>query len=124
MNALVALSETCAQLLREDPTRVMLGEDVLDGGMLGLSRIAAQDEKLREQLLATPLTNNGIFAHAAGLALGGRKPILALPSAGALLEGLAALRELAALSWRSGGEQRHGLVEGPFVQGRNVHLER
>ena len=86
MNALVALSETCAQLLREDPTRVMLGEDVLDGGMLGLSRIAAQDEKLREQLLATPLTNNGIFAHAAGLALGGRKPILALPSAGSLLE--------------------------------------
>lgn len=104
MNALVALSQTCAQLLREDPTRVMLGEDVLDGGMLGLSRVATQDEKLREQLLATPLTNSGIFAHAAGLALGGRKPILALPSAGALLEGLAALRELAALSWRSGGE--------------------
>ena len=104
MNALVALSQTCAQLLREDPTRVMLGEDVLDGGMLGLSQVAAQDEKLAQQLLATPLTNSGIFAHAAGLALGGRKPILALPSAGALLEGLASLRELAALSWRSGGE--------------------
>ena len=106
MNALTALADTCADLLREDEARVMLGEDVRDGGMLGLSRVAAQDEQLRARLLPTPLTNHGIFAHAAGLALGGKKPIVALPSAGALLEGLAALRELAALSWRSGGEQK------------------
>ncbi len=105
MNALTALADTCADLLREDKARIMLGEDVRDGGMLGLSRAAAKDEQLRERLLPTPLTNHGIFAHAAGLALGGKKPIVALPSAGALLEGLAALRELAALSWRSGGEQ-------------------
>lgn len=104
MNALEALSHRIADLLRADSRRVMLGEDVRDGGMLGLSRIAARDDELQARLLGTPLTNGGLFAHAAGLALGGAMPLIALPSAGALLEAMAKLREIAALSWQSGGE--------------------
>jgi len=35
MNVLERLSEVVAELLREDLRRVLLGEDVRDGGMLG-----------------------------------------------------------------------------------------
>lgn len=103
MRASEALSETIAELLRDDPRRVLLGEDVRDGGMLGLSRAAAEDEELQGRILASPLTSSAGVAHAGGLALGGSLPIVLLPSVSVLVEGLAALRELAALPWRSGG---------------------
>ena len=50
MNTLEALSKTCADLLSRHPDAVMLGEDVRDGGMLGLSRIAAEDAELRRRV--------------------------------------------------------------------------
>ena len=37
MNVLERLAEVVAELLREDLRRVLLGEDVRDGGMLGLN---------------------------------------------------------------------------------------
>jgi hypothetical protein len=83
-----------AELLRDDLRRVLLGEDVRDGGMLGLSRAAMQDPGLGLRVLATPLTPTANLAHATGLALAGRRPIVLLASASALLEGYAALREL------------------------------
>lgn len=101
MSVLQPLARVLAELLREDERRVMLGEDVASGGMLGLSRVAADDEQLRPRLLASPLASAAPIAHAGGLAMAGLRPIVALPTATALLEGLAALRELARLPWRS-----------------------
>ena len=88
------LAEVVAELLRDDLRRVLLGEDVRDGGMLGLSRAAMRDPALGLRVLATPLTPATNLAHATGLALAGRRPIVLLNSATALLEGYAALREL------------------------------
>ncbi|PRP90244.1 2-oxoisovalerate dehydrogenase subunit beta [Enhygromyxa salina] len=105
MSALQPLSRLVAALLREDERRCLLGEDVRSGGMLGLSRVAAQDEQLRARVLGSPLTASAHVAHAGGLALAGLRPIVLLPSSTALLEALAALRELGRLRWRS-GEQR------------------
>lgn len=105
MNVLEHLRVTLTELLREDEQRVFLGEDVVDGGMLGLSRDAAADEGLRARLLATPLTPTTALAHAAGLALGGARPIVLLGSAFALVEGIAALREAALLPWRTGNSR-------------------
>jgi pyruvate/2-oxoglutarate/acetoin dehydrogenase E1 component len=99
------LAEVVTDLLRQDPRRVLTGEDVRDGGMLGLSRPAAGDDELSTRLLATPLTPSVAIAHAAGLASSGARPILLLPSAGALLEGLPALREAAQVRWRSGDQR-------------------
>lgn len=101
MTVLGHLATVVADLLREDERRVLLGEDVRDGGMLGLSRTAANDPELRERLLATPLIPSVPFAHAVGLAAAGRHPVMLLPGAAALLEGLAGLREAAAWSWRN-----------------------
>ncbi len=101
MTVLGHMAEVMAQLLREDERRVLLGEDVLDGGMLGLSRVATQDPELHARLLATPLVPTVPFAHAAGLAAAGRHPVMLLPGASALLEGLAGLREAVAWSWRN-----------------------
>lgn len=102
MSALSHLGRLIAALLREDERRVLLGEDVCAGGMLGLSRVAAEDEQLRARLLGTPLTSAGLIAHAGGLALAGLRPIVLLPSAGALVEAMGSLRELGRLRWRSG----------------------
>ena len=97
------LAEQVAELLRDDAEHVLLGEDVADGGMLGLSRRAVADASLRERVISTPLTPAILVAHAAGLAAAGRHPIVLLPDVGALIEGLAGLREAAIWSWRNEG---------------------
>ncbi|MBK7824626.1 transketolase C-terminal domain-containing protein [Nannocystis sp.] len=99
------LAEVVAELLRDDLRRVLLGEDVRDGGMLGLSRAAMRDPALGLRVLATPLTPATNLAHATGLALAGRRPIVLLNSATALLEGYAALRELGRVGATANGER-------------------
>ncbi len=101
---LVRLGEVVAELLREDERRVLLGEDVADGGMLGLSRAVMADPRLAPRVLSTPLTPTVSVAHAAGLAAAGQHPIMLLPGASALFEGLAGLREASLMSWRTEGE--------------------
>lgn len=103
MTVLEHLAEQVVELLRDDAHCVLLGEDVAEGGMLGLSRLAVADESLRERVVATPLTPTVLAAHAAGLATAGRHPVVLLPDAGALVEGLAGLREAASWSWRNEG---------------------
>ncbi|MBL9104594.1 MAG: hypothetical protein JNL82_26855 [Myxococcales bacterium] len=105
MNVLTALAGVMAELLREDGRRVLLGEDVRTGGMLGLSRSVMEDPALGLRVLATPLAPAACLAHATGLALAGRRPIVALPSASGLLEGYAALRELGRISATADGER-------------------
>ena len=74
ITVLETLSNTVAELMREDPRRVVLGEDVTDGGMLGLTRAAADDEALAPRLLGLPLQSAAGIAHAAGLALAAPDP--------------------------------------------------
>lgn len=105
MSALQPLARLLAALLREDDRRVLLGEDVRSGGMLGLSRVAAEDPQLRTRLLGSPLTGVAHVAHAGGLALAGLRPIVLLSSAAALLEALPAVRELGRFGWRSGDQR-------------------
>ncbi len=100
MNVLQHLATVIADLLRADERRVVLGEDVADGTMLGLTRAAAQDDALSSRLLATPLCPTVLPAHAAGLAAEGLRPIVICPEAAALVDSLAALREAAKLGWR------------------------
>lgn len=102
MIVLEHLAETVASLLREDERRVILGEDVADGGLLGLTRVAAADESLAGRLLGAPLSPVTTLVHAAGLALAGMRPCVIVGSAMSLLEGLAGLREAARLEWRLG----------------------
>lgn len=105
MNVLERLSPIVADLLRDDVRRVLLGEDVRQGGMLGLSRAAMTDPTLGLRVIGTPLTPAASVAHAMGLALAGRRPVLLVPSASVLLEGYAALRELGRVASTSGGER-------------------
>lgn len=105
MNALELLAPVVAELLRDDVRRVLIGEDARQGGMLGLSKAAMQDPGLGLRVLGTPLTPAACLAHATGLALAGRRPIVVFPSATALLEGFAALRELGRAGLASGGER-------------------
>jgi pyruvate/2-oxoglutarate/acetoin dehydrogenase E1 component len=105
MSAASTLANAFTLLLREDDRRCLLGEDLVGGGMLGLSKPAATDEDLRLRLLGSPLTNMAHVAHAGGLALAGLWPIVLLPGSAALLEALPALRELGRLPWRTGGRR-------------------
>lgn len=115
---LCRLGEEVAALLREDPRRVVVGEDVADGGMLGLTRACRGDEALAARLLSLPLTPAATFAHAAGLAMAGRRPLVILPSASALLEGFAGLAELCQIAASAGGERsREVLIIAPTGPG-------
>ena len=105
MNVASALAEVLAELLREDPRRVLLGEDVATGGMLGMSRACAEDAELASRLVTTPLVPATALAHAGGLALAGLRPIVLLPGLFSAFEGLAGLREVAAMAWRTAGER-------------------
>jgi pyruvate/2-oxoglutarate/acetoin dehydrogenase E1 component len=98
MTVLARLNDALASLLRDDPRRVLLGEDVRDGGSLGLSRATCADEALAARVLGTPLAPAASIGHAGGLALAGYRPIVTLLSAASRLEGFAPLRELARLS--------------------------
>jgi pyruvate/2-oxoglutarate/acetoin dehydrogenase E1 component len=51
-----------------------------------------------------------LLAHAGGIALAGLRPFVVLPSLHAAIEGLAALREVAQLAWRSGNERSAPVV--------------
>lgn len=105
MSVPTTLAQALARLLREEDRRCLLGEDLIGGGMLGLSKPAAADEDLRIRLIGSPLTNTAHVAHAGGLALAGLWPIVLLPSSAALLEALPALRELGRLPWRTAGHR-------------------
>ncbi|TPV97275.1 MAG: hypothetical protein B7733_00305 [Myxococcales bacterium FL481] len=117
MTVLERLAATIAELLVDDARRVLLGEDVRDGGMLGLSLAAMGDPNLRDRVAAIPLSPTAMWAHAAGLAAGGRRPIVLCAAASALFEGFAGLREAAHLGWRSGDQRPVPLLivapEGP-----------
>ena len=114
MSVLASLADVVAELLREDERRVVLGEDVLDGGMLGLSQKVVKDRELRARALPLPLVPTVPFAHAAGLAAAGRHPIVLLPGTSALFEGLAGLREAAAWAWRNEGAVARQRLEAAF----------
>ena len=51
-------------------------------------------------MLGLPLTSTAGLTHAAGLAIGGARPLVLMPSVAALVEGLAALRETTRFSKR------------------------
>jgi pyruvate/2-oxoglutarate/acetoin dehydrogenase E1 component len=99
------LASVIADLLRADARRLLLGEDVAEGGMLGLSRTAVTDETLAARVVSTPLIPTILAAHAGGLAAAGMRPIVLLPSVAALTEALAGLREAALLARRTDGER-------------------
>jgi pyruvate/2-oxoglutarate/acetoin dehydrogenase E1 component len=105
VNVIAAMAQGLVELLREDPRRVLLGEDVATGGMLGLSKAAVDDEALRPRVISLPLLPATLAAHAGGLACAGLRPIVLLPGPHALLEGLAGLREVAAIGPRTAGER-------------------
>lgn len=105
MNTMQAMSIGLADLLRDDPRRVLLGEDVASGGMLGWSLACVDDPELRARVVSTPLIPATMAAHAGGLALAGLRPIVLLPSASALVEGLAGLREIGLVASRTGGDR-------------------
>lgn len=105
MKVLENLANVLVDLLRADARRVLLGEDVADGTMLGLSRPAVDDPDLAGRLVSTPLCPTIAPAHAAGMAMTGLRPIVLLSSAAALVEGLSALREASLVSWRDQGRR-------------------
>lgn len=71
-----AINEAMAQLMREDPTIFLAGEDVaLYGGVFGTSR-GFLDEFGPERVIDTPISEAGIVGLGLGAAATGLRPIL------------------------------------------------
>lgn len=123
MNAnLDRLSQSLLTMLAKDPRVVVLGEDVAQASALGLTQEVSQREDLRSRLLPTPLCTTSLLAHAGGLALGGKHPIVILSGVGDLLDGLSGLREMGLYNWM-GGDTRSCpmIVVVPVGPGMDAH---
>src|SRR5262249_55933973 len=74
---LQALNEALREEMRRDPKVVVLGEDVVVGGALGiLDGLAA--EFGTERVINTPISEAGFVGTAIGLAAGGYRPVVDL----------------------------------------------
>ena len=100
-----AIRDTLDELLITHDHTLVMGEAVGGlGGVCGTTDglLAAHGP---ERVVDTPLSESGLLGVAAGLAMGGRLPILELPSAGRVTGALdQLLGEIATLAQRTGGE--------------------
>lgn len=72
---LQALNEALREEMRRDPKVVLLGEDVVVGGALGVARGLA-DEFGPERVIDTPISEAGFVGAAIGLAASGWRPVV------------------------------------------------
>jgi len=100
-----AIRDTLDELLLTDPSVLVLGEAVGSlGGVAGTCEglLAAHGP---ERVVQTPLSESGLLGIAAGLAMGGRIPVVELPSAGRVTGALdQLLGEIGTMAGRTGGE--------------------
>jgi pyruvate dehydrogenase E1 component beta subunit len=100
-----AIRDTLDSFLVTNPATLVMGEAVGAMGGVGGTCEGLLLAHGPERVVETPLSESGLLGVAAGLAMGGRIPILELPSAGRVhgaLEQL--LGEISTLAHRSGGE--------------------
>lgn len=100
-----AIRDTLDALLIDSPDVLLMGEAVgSQGGVAGTcdGLLAAHGP---ERVIETPLSESGLLGVAAGLAMGGKIPVLELPSAGRVQGALEQLLgEISTLARRTGGE--------------------
>src|SRR5439155_20042352 len=105
MTMVQALQDALRVALRDDPTVVVLGEDVgRNGGVFRVTE-GLQAEFGSERVAATPLSENGIVGGAIGMALYGLKPVAEIQFVDFIYPAFDQIvSELAKFRWRSAGQ--------------------
>src|SRR5439155_277657 len=105
MTMVQALQDALRVALRDDPTVVVLGEDVgRNGGVFRVTE-GLQAEFGSERVAATPLSENGIVGGAIGMALYGLRPVAEIQFVDFIYPAFDQIvSELAKMRWRSAGQ--------------------
>ncbi len=105
MTMVQAIQDALRIALREDPTVIILGEDVGRAG--GVFRVTEglQAEFGEERVVDTPLAENGIVGGAIGMALYGLRPVVEIQFVDFIYPAFDQIvSELAKMRWRSAGQ--------------------
>ena len=105
MTMVQALQDALRVALRDDPTVVVLGEDVgRNGGVFRVTE-GLQAEFGSERVADTPLSENGIVGGAIGMALYGLRPVAEIQFVDFVYPAFDQIvSELAKMRWRSAGQ--------------------
>jgi pyruvate dehydrogenase E1 component beta subunit len=105
MTMVQAIQDALRVALREDPSVVLLGEDVgVNGGVFRVTE-GLQAEFGEERVTDTPLAENGIVGTAIGMAIGGLRPVAEIQFVDFIYPAFDQIvSELAKLRWRSNGQ--------------------
>ena len=105
MTMVQALQDALRVALRDDPTVVVLGEDVgRNGGVFRVTE-GLQAEFGSERVADTPLSENGIVGGAIGMALYGLRPVAEIQFVDFIYPAFDQIvSELAKMRWRSAGQ--------------------
>ena len=97
LSTAAGLRRLLAEALAADPARVLLGEEIArSGGAGGVTAGLVDDHP--DQLIETSVADRGALGFAVGLALSGRKPVVAMSDSGRLAAGLEVLADAAAIA--------------------------
>jgi pyruvate dehydrogenase E1 component beta subunit len=119
MTMVQAIQDALRVALREDPTVVLLGEDVgRNGGVFRVTE-GLQAEFGEERVTDTPLAENGIVGTAIGMAIGGLRPVAEIQFVDFIYPAFDQIvSELAKLRWRSNGQYSAPvIVRSPYGGG-------
>ena len=105
VTVLEALNRAMAHELEHDPSVVILGEDVGKAGGIFRTTTGLQQRFGAHRVIDTPLDEQGIAAHAIGMALYGLKPIVEIQFSGFIHDAFEQIMFCGAkYRWASGGQ--------------------
>lgn len=105
VNVLEALNRAMAHEMEQDPSVVILGEDVGKAGGIFRTTTGLQQRFGAERVIDTPLDEKGIAAHAIGMALYGLRPIVEIQFSGFIHDAFEQIMFCGAkYRWASGGQ--------------------
>jgi len=88
MNNVQAVNDALMYEMGEDPSVMVMGEDVGREGGVFRATTGLQQKYGRARVVDTPLSENGIVGTAVGLALNGMKPVAEIQFSGIRVCGL------------------------------------
>lgn len=112
-----ALGQTLAEAMALDERVVLLGDEILEGGLHGVTE-GLLEKFGPERVLEPGGGEAALVDFALGAALQGLRPVVELAFSDGILAALGSVAELAELAWRSGGGFRpHVVIRCPYGSG-------
>lgn len=128
MNIIQAVNSALRNAMADDPTVIVMGEDIGAFGGVFRATLGLQEAYGEERVIDTPLSEGGIIGTAVGMALNGIKPVAEIQFADFIFPAFDQIvNEAAKMRYRSGGEWACPMVirtpSGGGIKGGHYHSQ-